>query len=265
MRRRDFVTTAAVVGAGIATRSPLLAAERAVAGDDRQYLELREYRSVSGKRMKILEDFVSAAMIPALKRMGVGPVGVFKTLYGPDLATLTMLVTHPTLESAATAASRLLDDAEVAKAGADYFSAPIDNPPFIRVDTRLLKAVAGMSKVIVPDAAAGNKPRIVELRTYESHNERVGRQKIEMINAGEVEFFRRNGAPPVFFAETLFGARMPSLSYMLAFADMAARDAGWTAFRKDPDWVKLSALPQYQDLVSNVADIILRPTSYSQI
>jgi len=34
---------------------------------------------------------------------------------------------------------------------------------------------------------------------------------------------------------------------MLAFPDMVARDAGWAAFRKDPDWLKLAAMPQYQD------------------
>ena len=52
---------------------------------------------------------------------------------------------------------------------------------------------------------------------------------------------------------------------MLTFADMAARDAGWSAFGKDPEWKKLSGDPQYQDNVSAITDIILQPTSYSQL
>ena len=263
MRRRDFVA-ATITGAGIAASPRLLRAAMAVE-EDRAYVEWREYRSVSGKRMRILEDFVSGAMLPALKRMNVGPVGAFRTVYGPDLATLTLFIAHKTLDSATTTTARLLDDGDVSKAGADYFAAPIDNPPFVRMNTRLLRCIASMPQLVLPEGAGTNKPRIVEVRTYQSHNERVGRNKIEQINAGEVEYFRRSGAPAVFFAETIYGDGMPSLSYMLAFPDMAARDAGWAAFRKDPDWLKLAAMPQYQDNVSSVSDIILRPTAYSQL
>ena len=58
---------------------------------------------------------------------------------------------------------------------------------------------------------------------------------------------------------------MPSLTYMLTFTDMPARDAAWAAFSKDPDWKTLSGDPQYKDNVSAISDIILRPTAYSQI
>lgn len=265
MRRRKFLAAAAAVGAGAAI--PLSAVEGAASSltPGLEYYELRRYRCASAQRLKLLEDFWSKALLPACGRIGIGPVGAFKGVYGPDSATLLVMLTHKSLESAATATARLLDDATVQAAGADYFAAPIDNPPFVRMDSRLLVALAGLPQLVVPEAAKGNKPRILEMRTYDSHNERRGKQKIDMINAGEMEYFRRSGAPPVFFAETLFGDGMPSLSYMLVFADIAARDAGWTAFRKDPDWVKMSAEPRYQDLVSNVTDVILRPTPYSQI
>ena len=69
----------------------------------------------------------------------------------------------------------------------------------------------------------------------------------------------------MFFGETIVGAKMPCLTYMLAFSDMAARDAAWAAFLKDPGWKTLSADPQYRDNVSAISDIILRPTSYSQL
>jgi hypothetical protein len=86
-----------------------------------------------------------------------------------------------------------------------------------------------------------------------------------MFNAGEVPIFRRTGLTPVFFGETVVGAKMPSLSDLLTFADMAARDAAWSAFGKDPDWKTLSGDPQYRENVSAISDIILRPTAYSQI
>jgi len=58
---------------------------------------------------------------------------------------------------------------------------------------------------------------------------------------------------------------MPSLTYMLTFADMSARDAAWARFGHDPEWKTLSADPQYRDNVSAISDTILQPTAYSQI
>jgi len=49
------------------------------------------------------------------------------------------------------------------------------------------------------------------------------------------------------------------------FANLAAYDKAWAAFREDPDWVKLRGLPEYQDIVSTIDNVLLRPTDYSQI
>ncbi|MFB0525020.1 MAG: NIPSNAP family protein, partial [Phycisphaerae bacterium] len=68
-----------------------------------------------------------------------------------------------------------------------------------------------------------------------------------------------------FFGETIIGPKLPNLMYMLAFENMEHRDKSWAVFGSDPDWQKLRANPAYKDTVSNVTDIILQPTSYSQI
>jgi len=73
------------------------------------------------------------------------------------------------------------------------------------------------------------------------------------------------GLIPVFFGETLVGAKMPSLTYMLTFSDITARDKAWATFGKDPEWKALSTDPQYRDNVSAITDVILQPTPYSQI
>ena len=233
MKRREFVAAAAVSGVGVALPLGQARAMARHAADDRDYIEIRRYQCISGKRMKILDDFVANALAPAYNRLGVTPVGAFKTTYGPDFATLMVVLTHPTLESAATAAARLLDDAQLQSAGKEYFSAPIDDPPFVRMDSRLLRGLAGQPRVSAPETAKGNKPRLMGFRTYVSHNESVARQKVDMVNGGEVEIFWRSGAHVVFFGESLFGEGVPSLSYMLAFSDMAGHDAAWSAFRKD--------------------------------
>jgi hypothetical protein len=84
---------------------------------------------------------------------------------------------------------------------------------------------------------------------------------------GEVDIFRRCGLTPVFFGRTLVGPRMPNLTYMLVYENMAAREKAWSAFRVDPDWKKLSSTTGYADaeIVSNITTVFLRPAAYSQI
>jgi hypothetical protein len=54
---------------------------------------------------------------------------------------------------------------------------------------------------------------------------------------------------------------------MLVYEDMAAHDKHWGAFGADPEWKKLSSTPGYTDpeIVSNISNLYLRPTAYSQI
>jgi len=44
------------------------------------------------------------------------------------------------------------------------------------------------------------------------------------------------GFHPVFFGDTLFGSRLPNLTYMLSFENSAELEAKWDIFRNDPDW-----------------------------
>src|SRR5437016_6860863 len=104
-----------------------------------------------------------------------------------------------------------------------------------------------MPELEVPAAAKANQPRIFELRTYESHSKKANKKKIEMFNNGEIAIFRRTGLAPVFFGETLIGSKLPNLTYMLTFENMAAHDQNWGVFGSDPEGRKLSSTPRYTD------------------
>ena len=84
--------------------------------------------------------------------------------------------------------------------------------------------------------------------------------------ARETDIFKRLNFNPVFFAETLIGEMRPNLTYMITFNDMADHDAKWKAFGSDPEWKRISTLPEYPDkLVSRITSTFLVPTSFSQI
>jgi hypothetical protein len=252
MQRRDFLT-----GSLLAAAAPA-ASKRAPS-----WYELRRYQLRTGQT-KLANDYLAEALLPALQRQGVGPVGAFETTVGPEMPALHLLVPYDSPAALAAVPARLAADAVYQKTAAPYLTAPATQPAYLRVESSLLVAFDSMPRLEPP----APKPRIFELRTYESPSEAAHLRKVEMFSTmGEIEIFRRTGLAPVFFARAVVGPRLPGFSYMLTFPDMAAREKAWAAFRADPQWQKLKTTPGYTDpeVVSNITDILLRPTAYSQI
>jgi len=83
MNRREFLTTTGAVGmAGMSS----LAVGAGAGG--REYFEFRQYRLHTGSKKNQVGNFLRKVGIPALNRIGIGPVGVFTAMYGPSSPTL---------------------------------------------------------------------------------------------------------------------------------------------------------------------------------
>lgn len=268
MKRRDFLKSTAVAAGftGLASALPAFAAD-AAAAPAREFYELRRYQFRRGPMVKRFEDYVTNAALPAMGRMGIGPVGVFTPMGGPDTPAAYVLIPFKSLEDFATVGEKLRADAEYQKAGAEYINTPAGDPPYLRYESSLLVAFTGVPKLEVPAQKTAGKSRIFELRIYESHSKKANKKKIEMFNEGELALFRKHGLAPVFFGETLIGPKQPNLTYLLAFDDMAAKDKSWGAFASDPEWKKMSSTPGFTDaeIVSNISNVFLRPMACSQI
>lgn len=268
MDRRDFVSAAMAGGAWLAAGAVTNAMQESPARAA-EYYELRRYHLRRGPGQAIVDSYLKSAALPAWQRAGTGPVGVFTVMIGDGNPTFYVLIVHKSLEAFASLPDRLAADAEYQTAAAPYLNVEATSPAYVRIDTSLMRAFAGLPKLELPFAGGEGprRPRIFELRTYESHSEKAARKKIEMFNGGEIAIFRRAGLTPVFFGETLAGAGLPNLTYMLAYEDMAAHDKQWSAFAADPEWKKLSTTPGFTDpeIVSSISNMYLRPTAYSQI
>lgn len=269
MNRRSFLssTVTAAGAVGFASALPSSSAVEATGPLAREYYELRVYHLRRGAKQKLFDDYVSQAAIPAMNRTGVKPIGVFNVMLGPDSPSVYVLIRYESLEQFATAGEQMRNDDEYRRLGAPYTGLPATDPGYIRVESSLMVAFDGMPKLEVPAGAATKKSRLFELRMYESHSKKANKKKIEMFNIGEIAIFRRTGLTPVFFGETLIGNKLPNLAYLLVYDDLAARDKAWSTFVTDPEWKALSTTPGYSDpeIVSNISNVLLRPTAYSQI
>lgn len=259
MDRRQFLASSFATSAlGVSAA----AGQQTAITRPREFYQIRRYRLQSGPQVAMTEKYISEALIPALAKRG-GPVGAFRLDIGPE--TPTFYVVIPIHDSAMAGALELeLDlDADYVKAAEPFWSAPGTSPAFLRMDTSLLVAFEGWPRITPP--AKGK--RIFQLRTYESPSYRDHVLKVQMFHSGEFEIFKNAGFQMVFFGDTVIGERMPSLTYMLSFADSADLDAKWNVFRSDPAWKKMSADPKFafEAIVSNITNLVLSPLAASQI
>ena len=258
MTRRNMLTatiagTAALSGAGETSK--------------RAYFELRCYymRNTKSDQVHRTTGFITGAYIPAARRAGIGPVGVFSSVIAPESPFLIVVSGYPSLGAMQDSLDKLADDTAYRKALDDFDSNP--ELPYIRVESTLLRCFPSVPSIEVGSGPDSRPARTFELRTYESDTDTTLRRKIGMFGEGEVAIFRKNGLQPVFFGEALVGPKLPRLTYMVAYENMAGREKAWSAFGADPDWQKLKVKPGYSDndIVANISNIILKPVAGSDI
>jgi hypothetical protein len=259
MQRRAFVQASLATICSTATAAAAAGAAPAAG----PVYELRTY-SLKRAKQSLLEAYLRNAWLPAVHRLGLGPVGVFVEKSAQEPVRIYIVAVYPSGEEAVRLSTRLAADKEHQQAAHEYLAAPASDPVYSRIESSLLVPIAGMPRLEKPDTS---RPRLLNLRIYESHNERAAKKKIEMFNQGELAIFRRVGLTPVFFGETVIGGAMPNLTYMLVFPDEASREAAWVRFRDDAEWQKLRAIPEYADkeIVSRITNKILNPTAFSEI
>ncbi|WP_421825536.1 NIPSNAP family protein [Larkinella sp.] len=264
MKRRNFVKKSLITTSAASFLNPLTKAATPQQNAGSEFYELRIYTLKNGKQQKMVESYFQNAAIPALNRLGSKNIGVFTEYLPQGFTKLVTVIPFNSLDEYFKLPEKLAGDAAYQQAGADYLTAQATDPAYERIESSLLKSFAYMPKLEAPE----KKPRIFELRRYESHNETAGKKKIEMFNeGGEIAIFKRVGLTPVFFGETLIGPMRPNLTYLLTFDNMEEHDQNWKKFGSDPEWKKISSMPDYANarIVSNITRTFLIPTAFSQI
>lgn len=233
----------------------------------REFYELRTYEVSNADQEAKVNAYLKDALVPALNRLRISPVGVFNLPDSIEDRKVYMLIPHRGLPQFARVDEKLAKDEEYQKAGAVYLNiSETEDRAFERIQSTLLMAFDSMPHMKLPAATASNGPRIFELRSYESFSEKKGAAKIHMFNeAGEVSIFKRLGMEPVFFAKAIIGPEQPNLVYMTTFDNWEERNKLWKAFGSDPKWESIKDLPEYKNTVSKSHKIFLVPTDFSQI
>ena len=244
----------------------LTSAARNARAAGRELYQLKVYHLKDQQQEERVDAFLKDGYLPALHQLGLRKIGVFKPI-GNDTAAdrrILVMIPYQSFSQYQRVTAQLEQDQRYASAGQSYWAAAPDNPPYLRLENLLLESFADQLHLQEPALTGPRPERVYELRSYESATEALHLNKVRMfVQGGEVGLFKRLGFNAVFYSRVLFGSHMPNLMYLTTFENRAARDAHWKAFGADPEWKKLSALPEYQNNVSHIDQTFLYPTAYS--
>lgn len=234
----------------------------------RDIYELKVYHIENSEQEKRLDLYLEKAYIPAMHKAGIPKVGVFKPVLSDEKEAGTkvyVFVPYKNLAQFEALPRKLEKDDAYLAAGKDYIDAAHNNPPYMRIETTLLRAFTGMPKFQESKLTGPKKDRVYELRSYESATEKQYLNKVKMFNDGEIEIFDRLGFNPIFYAEVIAGARMPNLMYLTTFDNMESEKAHWKAFGSDPQWEKMKVMEEYQNNMNRNDARLLYPADYSDL
>lgn len=227
----------------------------------KEVYELRTYELNFGKPANILFDYIEKSLIPALNKNEIFNIGVFEEIGDAMPKKIYVIIPYKNINDYYQTVEGLKSDKDYKTASNIYMKTSPQDFPFVRYETSLFIAFDGLPKMIKPS----KESTVFELRTYEAYNEDALQRKIKMFNESEFKIFDDVGLHSVFFGEKIAGPQMPCLTYMIAFKDMEERNANWEKFGPHPEWQRIVQLPEYENTVSNIYRIFLKPLPFSKL
>ena len=249
-------------------------------GLKKQVIELRTIALKDDAAVASFDKYAADALIPALNRLGIEPVGAFSlAAEQPPVAAgasagasapvaepkVMLLLPAKSADAIAAANAQISKDEAYQKAAAEYLQTPNDKPLITRISSELLVAFDAWPEVKVPKQKVAEQKRLYELRTYESPTEQLGHLKVEMFNSGEVPIFLACDIQPVFMGQAVVGGLMPNLTYMTVYDNAQELAAGWKRFADHPEWKKLREVKKYLGTVSKIHKSNWEAKPYSQL
>lgn len=226
------------------------------------FYQIKVYHIKTSSQEQVLDSFLKRAYLPALHRIGIPKIGVFK-LREPDTSGQLVYVLIPVkkMDEILKIDSKLANDPVYQTEGKDYLQAAYNHAPYNRIESILLKAFQSFPEPKVPQLSSLKADRVYELRSYESPTENLHLNKVGMFNDKEVTMFTQLNFNEVFYAQVIFGSHMPNLMYMTTFNNKTERDQKWVAF--GDIYKTIRDLPKYRNNISKANIYFLYPTQYS--
>ena len=226
--RRAFLT-------GLPALVPAVAAADAAEPARTRFYLIERYFLDQGPQQTRIHDFFSKSLLPAMERVHKGPKIFLDAVMAPHLPQVVAIFGLQSCDQVWNISKALFADKEFSRAF-DQWEA--GEAPFVTSSAGLLEATDFSPEIAMSEKSPAS-PRVFEIRTYHSPTSRQYKLLQERFAGAEIKIFHRVGVHPIFYASTVFGEDRPNLTYVIPFADLAAREKAWNAFAADEEWVRV--------------------------
>ena len=178
---------------------------------------------------------------------------------------LVYLLGHASREAATASWKSFRDDPDW-KAAQKASEAPAAGGKIVAKVEAVFVAATNFSPAF--KVSAEKTPRVFELRTYTTPDERRLAALDARFGGGETDLFAKAGMTGVIYTHPLDADKGAghTLIYLLAHANREAAAASWQKFRTDPAWVKMRADSETAaggSLTSKTESMFLTPVDFS--
>jgi hypothetical protein len=104
-------------------------------GAERQYYELRVYTTQNEKQQGEINSYWEKAAVPAYRRAGTGPIGVFTETKESETNRIYVLIPYDSISSFEGIAARLAADRTYQEAAAEFMNRSKNYVPYKRFDS----------------------------------------------------------------------------------------------------------------------------------
>ena len=115
-----------------------------------EFYEIRIYRVFDFDKQTELEAWMKSALMPALGRLGIKNVGVFRNQGDPNDHSQFMVIPYESLDQFSQLNIKLAADKEFTEASQAWFDQEMKDPIYKRVDSWITQAFDGIPKMEVP-------------------------------------------------------------------------------------------------------------------
>ena len=149
--------------------------------------QIKTYNLKSEAQLNVTENYLKEAYLPALKRIGIKAVGVFKpkTFSADSITKLIVVIPFKNAKQFLQLDQKLTKDPIYLETGADYINAKYNQAPYERIESVLLTAFSNHPFITLPKLDSPRSGRVYELRSYESATEAIYNTKVDMFIGGE--------------------------------------------------------------------------------
>lgn len=179
--------------------------------------------------MEHVHAYLGGAVLPVLKRIHDGPKMFLDAIVAPHRPQILFLSAFSSFDEMLEVQGTLAAHPGIRQARASLESA--DVPIFDQVQSQVL--IAAQESFRSPGGRNRLENGVLELRSYSAPAWREGSP------ARVSAIFERAGIHPILNASAAASEHLPQLTYLIPFADLAARQEAWARLEADAEWIGL--------------------------